>query len=317
MKSAFILIFILNFSIMSAQEEKPRDINNPILLSENLSIYQETETKDGFIHWKLYLKKEGEKDTKTLEDNRIRVNIQKEDDSALDNFAKLLNKENYMLYPQLINAYKEGKYIYVFLYKDRRAMLDIYYFSDGVNFERTGYSLHHMGGASVMNFGLYAYSIDIQEIGNSHYISYIAARALVDRGSKGILRIKDGDVSKIEIKEDSEKTIFYPYRIKDIEGKEVSRKEKGKIFHQELMKQLEEKNLLVRKDFLETYGYINERTNDMVYYIFYKTSNTEKTMKLAKYGNYFINHKPKFWMMFADYIEQPLLPEYSRWNPKK
>ena len=34
MKSAFILIFILNFSIMSAQEEKPRDINNPISLRQ-------------------------------------------------------------------------------------------------------------------------------------------------------------------------------------------------------------------------------------------------------------------------------------------
>ena len=228
---------------MNAQEGKTRDINNPILLSENLSIYQETETKDGFIHWKLHFKKEGEKDTKTLEDNRIRVNIQKEDDSALDNFAKLLNKENYMLYPQLINAYKEGKYIYVFLYKDRKAMLDIYYFSDGVNFERTGYSLHQIGGGSVMNFGKYVYAVDIQKIGNSHYISYYASRALLDSGSEGILRIKDGDVFKIEVKGNPERRI----RIKEIE-ENISRDKRERI---------------------------------------------------------------------SDYIEQPLLPEYSRWNPKK
>ena len=73
-----------------------------------------------------------------------------------------------------------------------------------------------------MNFGKYVYAVDIQKIGNSHYISYYASRALLDSGSEGILRIKDGDISKIEIKEDSEKTIFYPYRIKEVEGKEVS-----------------------------------------------------------------------------------------------
>ena len=317
MKSAFILILILNYSIMSAQEEEPRDINNPISLSENLSIYEETETKDGFIYWKLHLKKEGEKKTKILEDYKREMEMADKIDYIPKDVVDLLNQDNYMFYPQLINAYKKGKYIYVFLYKDRKAMLDIYYFSDGVNFEKTGYSLYQIGGGSVMNFGGYVYSVDIQEIGNSLYVSYIAARALVDRGSKGILRIKDGDVSKIEIKEDSEKTIFYPYRIKEVEGEEVSRKEKGKIFHQELMKQLEEKNLLVRKDLLETYGYINEQMNHRIYYIFYKTSNIEKTMKLAKYGRYFINSRANFYLMFADYIEQPLLPEYSRWNPKK
>ena len=280
--------------------------NKTIQLSDKLficdeKIYKETPEGEDDCTWRLYLKREGEKDIKLLEEIK-----------TVARFGNTLIE-----IPNLVASYQKGKYIYVFLYKNRRAMLDIYYFSEGVNFERTGYSLHRMGGASVMNFGLYVYSVDIQEIGNSHYISYHASRALLDSRSMGILKIKDGDVSKIEIKEDSEKTILYPYRIKEVEGEEVSRKEKEKIFHQELMKQLEEKNLLVRKDFLETYGYINERTNDMVYYIFYKTSNTEKTMKLAKYGNYFINHKPKFWMMFADYIEQPLLPEYSRWNPKK
>ena len=51
MKNRIILFcIILNSLIMSAQEEKPRDINNPISLSENLSIYEETETKDGFIY---------------------------------------------------------------------------------------------------------------------------------------------------------------------------------------------------------------------------------------------------------------------------
>ncbi|MEB3042033.1 hypothetical protein, partial [Capnocytophaga gingivalis] len=72
----------------------------------------------------------------------------------------------------------------------------------------------------------------------------IAYKRLYFSDLKELLTYFNGTVL-IEIKEDSEKTIFYPYRIKDIEGKEVSRKEKGKIFHQELMKQLEEKNLLV------------------------------------------------------------------------
>ena len=305
MRIILTFILILNISIMNAQEEDFFG-NKMIQLSDKLficdeKIYKETPEGEDDCTWRLYLKREGEKDIKLLEEIKT---IARFGDTLIE-------------IPNLVASYQKGKYIYVFLYKDRRAMLDIYYFSDGVNFERTGYSLHQVGGGSVMNFGGYVYSVDIQEIGNSHYISYIAARALVDRGSKGILRIKDGDVSKIEIKEDSEKTIFYPYRIKDIEGKEVSRKEKGKIFHQELMKQLEEKNLLVRKDFLETYGYINEQMNHRIYYIFYKTSNTEKTMKLAKYGRYFINSRANFYLMFADYIEQPLLPEYSRWNPKK
>ena len=298
------LVFLIGCS-MNAQEEDFFG-NKMIQLSDKLficdeKIYKETPEGEDDCTWRLYLKREGEKDIKLLEEIK-----------TVARFGNTLIE-----IPNLVASYQKGKYIYVFLYKDRRAMLDIYYFSDGVNFERTGYSLHQVGGGSVMNFGGYVYSVDIQEIGNSHYISYIAARALVDRGSKGILRIKDGDVSKIEIKEDSEKTIFYPYRIKEVEGKEVSRKEKGKIFHQELMKQLEEKNLLVRKDFLETYGYINEQMNHRIYYIFYKTSNTEKTMKLAKYGRYFINSRANFYLMFADYIEQPLLPEYSRWNPKK
>ena len=280
--------------------------NKTIQLSDKLficdeKIYKETPEGEDDCTWRLYLKREGEKDIKLLEEIKT---VARFGDTLIE-------------IPNMIASYQKGKYIYVFLYKDRRAMLDIYYFSDGVNFERTGYSLHRMGGASVMNFGLYVYSVDIQEIGNSLYVSYHATRDLLDSRSKGILRIKDGDVSKIEIKEDSEKTIFYPYRIKEVEGKEVSRKEKEKIFHQELMKQLEEKNLLVRKDFLETYGYINEQMNHRIYYIFYKTSNTEKTMKLAKYGRYFINSRANFYLMFADYIEQPLLPEYSRWNPKK
>ncbi|MEB3041984.1 hypothetical protein [Capnocytophaga gingivalis] len=122
-------------------------------------------------------------------------------------------------------------------------MLDIYYFRDGVNFERIGYSLYRIGGGSVMNFGGYVYSVDIQEIGNSLYVSYFAARALVDRGSKGILRIKDDDVFKIEAKGNPERTI----RIKEIE-ENISRDKRERI---------------------------------------------------------------------SDYIEQPLLPEYSRWNPKK
>ena len=296
-------VFLIGCS-MNAQEEDFFG-NKMIQLSDKLFICDEKVYDRSWPEerstWRLYLKKKGEKDIKLL------------DEATSSSFLDDVSIET----PNLITAYKKGKYIYVFLYKDRKAMLDIYYFSEGVNFERTGYSLHQMRVGSVMNFGLYVYSVDIQEIGNSLYVSYHATRDLLDSRSKGILRIKDGDVSKIEIKEDSEKTIFYPYRIKEVEGEEVSRKEKEKIFHQELMKQLEEKNLLVRKDFLETYGYINEQMNHRIYYIFYKTSNTEKTMKLVKYGRYFINNRANFYLMFADYIEQPLLPEYSRWNPKK
>ena len=215
---------------MSAQEEDFFG-NKMIQLSDKLFICDEKVYDRSWPEerstWRLYLKKKGEKDIKLL------------DEATSSSFLDDVSIET----PNLITAYKKGKYIYVFLYKDRKAMLDIYYFSEGVNFERTGYSLHQMRVGSVMNFGGYAYSVDIQEIGNSHYISYIAARALVDRGSKGILRIKDGDVSKIEVKGNPERRI----RIKEIE-ENISRDKRERI---------------------------------------------------------------------SDYIEQPLLPEYSRWNPKK
>ena len=222
-------VFLIGCS-MNAQEEDFFG-NKMIQLSDKLFICDEKvydrSWPEEHSTWRLYLKKKGEKDIKLL------------DEATSSSFLDDVSIET----PNLITAYKKGKYIYVFLYKDRKAMLDIYYFSEGVNFERTGYSLHQMRVGSVMNFGGYVYSVDIQEIGNSHYISYIAARALVDRGSKGILRIKDGDVFKIEVKGNPERRI----RIKEIE-ENISRDKRERI---------------------------------------------------------------------SDYIEQPLLPEYSRWNPKK
>ena len=286
---------------MSAQKRTRFDSDKPIQLSENLTIFQEEIIEDNMLYWKLYLKKEGEKELKLLDKEEVETG----------------SSETIMLTPKLINACKMGEYIYIFIYKDYTVMLEVYRFTDGIHFQKTGYSLCSMIQGSVMNFGLYSCSVDIQKIGNSYCASFVAGRGnRVQEKDKKLLRIQNNDIFEIVIKEDSEKTIFYPYRIKEVED-DISRKEKEKIFHRELKKQLEERNLLGKNEILGTYSYINDVINDMRYYIFYKTSISQKTMKLAKYGRYFINSRANFYLMFADYIEQPLLPEYSRWNPKK
>ncbi len=286
---------------MSAQKRTRFDSDKPIQLSENLTIFQEEIIEDNMLYWKLYLKKEGEKELKLLDKEEVETG----------------SSETIMLTPKLINACKMGEYIYIFIYKDYTVMLEVYRFTEDVHFQKTGYSLCSMIQGSVMNFGLYSCSVDIQKIGNSYCASFVAGRGnSVQEKDKKLLRIQNNDIFEIVIKEDSEKTIFYPYRIKEVED-DISRKEKEKIFHRELKKQLEERNLLRKNEILGTYSYINDVTNDMRYYIFYKTSISQKTMKLAKYGRYFINSRANFYLMFADYIEQPLLPEYSRWNPKK
>ena len=286
---------------MSAQKRTRFDSDKPIQLSENLTIFQEEIIEDNMLYWKLYLKKEGEKELKLLDKEEVETG----------------SSETIMLTPKLINACKMGEYIYIFIYKDYTVMLEVYRFTDGIHFQKTGYSLCSMIQGSVMNFGLYSCSVDIQKIENSYCASFVAGRGnRVQEKDIKLLRIQNNDIFEIVIKEDSEKTIFYPYRIKEVED-DISRKEKEKIFHRELKKQLEERNLLRKNEILGTYSYINDVTNDMRYYIFYKTSISQKTMKLAKYGRYFINSRANFYLMFADYIEQPLLPEYSRWNPKK
>ena len=300
-KLVLYITFIFSFTFMNAQKRTRFDSDKPIQLSENLTIFQEEIIEDNMLYWKLYLKKEGEKELKLLDKEEVETG----------------SSETIMLTPKLINACKMGEYIYIFIYKDYTVMLEVYRFTDGIHFQKTGYSLCSMIQGSVMNFGLYSCSVDIQKIGNSYCASFVAGRGnRVQEKDKKLLRIQNNDIFEIVIKEDSEKTIFYPYRIKEVED-DISRKEKEKIFHRELKKQLEERNLLRKNEILGTYSYINDVINDMRYYIFYKTSISQKTMKLAKYGRYFINSRANFYLMFADYIEQPLLPEYSRWNPKK
>ena len=300
-KLVLYITFIFSFTFMNAQKRTRFDSDKPIQLSENLTIFQEEIIEDNMLYWKLYLKKEGEKELKLLDKEEVETG----------------SSETIMLTPKLINACMIGEYMYIFIYRNYTAMIEIYHFTEDVHFEKTGYSLCSMIQGSVMNFGLYSCSVDIQKIGNSYCASFIAGRGnRVQEKDKKLLRIQNNDIFEIVIKEDSEKTIFYPYRIKEVED-DISRKEKEKIFHRELKKQLEERNLLEKNEILGTYGYINDVTNDMRYYIFYKTSISQKTMKLVKYGRYFINGHANFYLMFADYIEKPLYPEYGPWNPKK
>ena len=267
-KLVLYITFIFSFTFMNAQKRTRFDSDKPIQLSENLTIFQEEIIEDNMLYWKLYLKKEGEKELKLLDKEEVETG----------------SSETIMLTPKLINACKMGEYIYIFIYKDYTVMLEVYRFTDGIHFQKTGYSLCSMIQGSVMNFGLYSCSVDIQKIGNSYCASFVAGRGnRVQEKDKKLLRIQNNDIFEIVIKEDSEKTIFYPYRIKEVED-DISRKEKEKIFHRELKKQLEERNLLGKNEILGTYSYINDVINDMRYYIFYKTSISQKTMKLVKYG---------------------------------
>lgn len=271
-----------------------------VQLSDKLSIYQEKIIKNDTLYWKLCLRKEGEQQPKLLDRAE----------------TLYLGEDTFMHIPKLIDAYMEGQYLYVFVYKDYKAMLEIYYFKDGIKFEKTGYLLYTIGGGSVMNFGLYSYSVNIRKIGEFHYICFGAGRNVLDSGKFGLLRIKEDDVSEIKVKKDSERTIFYPYRrIKEIEG-DVPEEEKKAILFTELKKLFKEHNLLAQNVFIYSVGYINYINDEWVYYVFYKTSDAQNEIKLVRYGNY-LNDKRGFGWQFCDYTEEPLMPEYSKWKPKK
>ncbi|UTC66610.1 MULTISPECIES: hypothetical protein [unclassified Treponema] len=270
-----------------------------VQLSDKLSIYQEKVVKNDTLYWTLCLKKEGERETKLLDKAE----------------TLYLGEDTFMHTPNLIDAYMEGKYLYVFIYKDYKAMLEIYYFKDGVKFEKTGYLLCPIESGSVMNFGLYTYYVDIKEIGEYHYVSYYVTRPSVIQGF-GLLRIKENNVSKIKEKKDSEKNIFYPYRrIKEIKG-DVPETDRKTILFKEFKNLVKEHNLLAPNALIYSAGYINDAIKEWIYYIFYKTTDSPNEIKLIKYGNYLNNNRPGFGWLFCDYTEEALAPEYSHWNPK-
>lgn len=277
-----------------------------ILLKDKLyicdeKIYGNARTPKGYTsYWKLYLKKGGEKDIKLLEEAKGYSMF--EDDIVMHT-------------PNLIDAYMEGKYLYVFLYKDYKAMLEIYCFEDGVKFEKTGYLLCPIEGGSVMNFGGYGYSVNIREIGEYHYVSYYVTRSSTIQGS-GLLRIKGDDVIKIKINEITEKTIAYPYIIKELD-EDITEEQEKSIFFKELKKQLETNNMLSSNALIHSAGYIKEDESDEVYYIFYKTTDAPNKINIVIYGRYYIKHKPYFGWQFCDYTEEPLMPEYGKWKPQR
>lgn len=159
-KLVLYITFIFSFIFMNAQKRTRFDSDKPIQLSENLTIFQEEIIEDNMLYWKLYLKKEGEKELKLLDKEEVETG----------------SSETIMLTPKLINACKMGEYIYIFIYKDYTVMLEVYRFTDGIHFQKTGYSLCSMIQGSVMNFGLYSCSVDIQKIGNSYCASFVAGR---------------------------------------------------------------------------------------------------------------------------------------------
>ena len=283
---------------MKAQKEVMRDPTNPIRLTDKLSIYQEEIIENDNLYWKLYLNKEGEKEPKLLDKDE----------------TLYIEDETVMFIPKQIDAYMEGKYLYVFLYKDHKAMLEIYCFEDGVKFEKTGYLLHYFQeGWSVMNFGGYKYYVDIKEIGEYHYIKYFAKRNIGGNSGVRLLKIKEDDINEIKIKEATEKTIFYPYIIKELD-EDITEEQEKSILFKELKKQLEANNLLAPNTLIYSAGYIKGK---WIYYIFYKTTDVPNKINMVIYGSYSINHKSYYGWQFCDYTEEPLMPEYSKWKPQR
>ncbi|WP_152513829.1 hypothetical protein [Treponema pedis] len=298
----FIIILIFNVLIMNAQDfnffkDKTIRLNDKLYICDEKN-YEDIRTEEGYpSYWKLYLKKEGEKDIKLLEESK--------------NYS-MFKDDIVMHTPNLIDAYMEGKYLYVFVYKDHKAMLEIYYFKDGVKFEKTGYLLCSIRGGSVMNFGLYGYSVNIRKIGEFHYVKVAAGRKTGFGIRAKFFKIKENDIREIKIEEVSEKSIAYPYIIKEL-NEDISEDEKKDILFKEFKKQLKDNNLLAPNALIHSAGYIYSK---YAYYIFYKTTDEPNKINLVKYGRYYIKHKPYWGWVFCDYTEEVLAPAYSHWNPK-
>ena len=123
-------LVLFNIIIMNAQEYKPRDEKNPIQLSDEYTLYQKErniEDKD-IVIWELYLKKD--KKLSLLDKQEVKRNNIKKALPFIDKAIEQEINDITMLIPNLIDAFKEKQNIFVFLYKDRSAMLQNYTFNE-------------------------------------------------------------------------------------------------------------------------------------------------------------------------------------------
>jgi len=122
MRNLTLFIITLNIFVMNAQNNKKDTIfsDREFELSDKITLCEKAQTIKGNVQWEIFLKKGTNivalLDTITIENCGVPIN------NALS--------EAIMFIPKLIDAFKEKQNIFVFLYKDRSAMLQNYTFNE-------------------------------------------------------------------------------------------------------------------------------------------------------------------------------------------
>lgn len=301
-------LILLNIIIMSAQEFKLRDEKYPIQLSEKYSVYQQytkIEEKD-MINWKLYLKKEGEKELKLLDELEVQKNtIPPNALPALKAIANELNQEIIMKLPRLIDAYKEGQRIYVFLYKNRSAMLQIYDFENGVDFKKYEYSLIPLPReGSVMNFGIYQMYVYKEIIGKTCFADVYLERF---GGKNKLLMLREQYVYELIFK-DTEKTKTFTSPLVSREKEYLQKEIREKLIEHKFLK---ENNQFVYLGYLDDAFAVGIEGSGSTYF-FYKDDIDPFQIRVIKYDNSY-----KIWTI-GGYTENILLNDVdkNKWGIK-
>ena len=267
---------------MNAQNNKKDTIfsDREFELSDEYKLYQKIkniEDKDIFI-WELYLKK-GERLSLLDKQEVKRNNIRK----ALPFIDKAIEQEINditMLIPNLIDAYKEKQSIFVFLYKDRSAMLQNYTFNEEKKtFKIKEYPLIAIGGGSVMNFGVY--NMGVQKIildDDVAFAEVAASRQVLEGGGLKFLMIEKGEVRELKFK-DNYKTVRFKSPISSFEKEYLSKEIKNQFVKHKLLKE---------KDRFVYYGYLKDNLaanvrGDGNIYFFYKDENNPLSYQVIKY----------------------------------
>ena len=271
-------LVLFNIIIMNAQEYKPRDEKNPIQLSDEYTLYQKEKNigdKD-IVAWQLYLKK-GDR-LSLLDEKEVKTDFSTPFDDEATN--KMLNREAIMLIPNLIDAYKEKQNIFVFLYKDRSAMLQNYTFNEEKKtFKIKEYPLIAIGGGSVMNFG--GYNMGVQKIildDDVAFADVAASRQVLGGGGLKFLMIEKGEVRELKFK-DNYKTVRFKSPITSFEKEYLSKEIKNQFVKHKLLKE---------KDRFVYYGYLKDNLaanvrGDGNIYLFYKDENNPLSYQVIKY----------------------------------
>ena len=267
---------------MNAQNNKKDTIfsDREFELSDEYKLYQKIkniEDKDIFI-WELYLKK-GERLSLLDKQEVKRNNIRK----ALPFIDKAIEQEINditMLIPNLIDAYKEKQSIFVFLYKDRSAMLQNYTFNEEKKtFKIKEYPLIAIGGGSVMNFGVY--NMGVQKIildDDVAFAEVAASRQVLGGGGLKFLMIEKGEVRELKFK-DNYKTVRFKSSITSFEKEYLSKEIKNQFVKHKLLK---EKDRFVYYGYLKDIRALNIRGDGNIY-LFYKDENNPLSYQVIKY----------------------------------